>query len=140
MNRLKGNECFPGVCGDDTAVFRIAASKHTNEKWNTEVDVVSELVTSEKKLAVVDKVAQWSGMKAGEHGKHYAFPLPKDKAEGGKHFVDQKGVSGSNQLNCATFPAMVGVEIPDSTGVLGTYVPALSEWAKTGIRDNRGNG
>ena len=139
MARLKGNEAFPGVVGDDTAVFRIAASKHANEKWNTEVEVVSELVQSEKKLEVVDKVMKWSGMKPGEHGKSYAFPLPKDKAQGGNHFVDQKGVSGSDQANCATFPAMVGVEIPDSSGVLGTYMPALSEWAKSGIRDNRGN-
>jgi hypothetical protein len=33
---------------------------------------------------------------------------------------------------------MVGVEIPDTSGVLSTYMPALSTWAQTGIRDNRG--
>ncbi len=73
------------------------------------------------------------------NGKSYAFPLPKEKAQDGKHFVDQKGVPASQQANCATFPATLGVEIPDSSGLLNTYIPALLEWAKTGIRDNRGS-
>lgn len=136
---LMRHEAFPGVLGDDTAVFLEAAALARDRGWDTDISVAVELVDTPEKMKTVNEVARLSGMKPGEHGYGYGFPLEPEKiAPGGEAFGASNGFPASCVRNCGAFPAKLGVRIPEPTGQVKTYLPKLQEWAgEDGPKDFR---
>jgi hypothetical protein len=135
LRTLMAHEAYPAVLGKDTDVFRLAA-KYADEGWNTRPVSVVELVDKPQKLEIAAKVAEMSGMEPGEHGLGYSFPL--DRPEAGQHYAASNGFAADCIRNCATFPAKIGVPIPEPSGDLKQYMPQLEKWSsEDGPKDFR---
>jgi len=127
MRSLFNHDAYPGIVGNDTAVFERARQKASQEGWNTDPVSVVELVDKPEKLKVATQLAKMSGMKPGEHGIGYSFPMPSEKD--GQHFAPSKQFPAECVRNCAAFPEKVGVPIPEPSGNLSVYMPELEKWA-----------
>jgi len=125
------HEAFPGVLGDDSAIFLEAAALARDRGWDTEVTVAVSLVDTPEKMKTVHEVARLSGMKPGEHGYGYSFPLePHQIPPSGEAFGASNGFPASCVRNCGTFPTKVGVKIPEPTGQVKAFIPELRKWAE----------
>jgi hypothetical protein len=137
MNLLKANHQFPGAVKDDTAIFRLA-DQMAQMGWNTEVMSVAQVVDSPQKQEIVERINTMRGQNTvtngqSGHGLYYQFPYPQ---------TQQGGAGGAFETpqtaNCAIFPAIAGIPVPESTGQLNAYIPELEKWAQEGIIDIRG--
>jgi hypothetical protein len=131
---LGKNRDFPGLVRDDKQIFVLADNYAKNERWNTKVYVATQLVDAAKKKEIETKIAPMSandgrGEGAG-HGKSYQFPNRTADTQG-SHFKSE------DTANCATFPALVGVPVPEPSGVLQNYMPKLEGWANDSPVDLR---
>lgn len=124
---------FPGVVADDKYIFDLADKYAREKEWNTGVVKSVRPVESTVQAQLSEQLQSMAGMSAGEHGIYYSFPL-KDAVDG-SYFMDKPSPDGtvidaSKQANCATFPAQVGVALPEQSGNLRDYMPALEAEAK----------
>lgn len=130
IGALMRHEAFPGVVADDTQIFLEAAAYARDRGWDTEPVSAVELVDQPKKLETLKEVARMSGMKPGEHGYGYSFPLkPHEIAPGAESFAESNGFPANCVRNCGTWPEKVGVKIPEPTGQVRAYIPELQKWA-----------
>jgi len=134
MQGLRENKSFPGLVKDDKYVFDLATYYSQAAKWNTEVFVATQLVDADQKKKIEAQIGTMAkndgkGDKDG-HGKKYQFPYPEQKD--GSNFEDK------DTANCAIFPTMVDIPVPENTGILDTYMPALQAWAAEGPIDKKG--
>ncbi len=135
LRSLMSHEAFPAKVRDDTHVFELA-QHYAAQGWNTQPISAVELVDSAKKLQMVDDVARMTGMAPGEHGIGYSFPL--DTPEHGEHYAPSNGFAAGCVRNCATYPAKVGLSIPEQSGNLKRYMPELESWVhEDGPKDFR---
>jgi len=120
---ISSNVPVPGLVKDDTEIFRLAEKYMHEFGWNTDVITSVQVVDSEQKAALRDQVERMSGNGGkGEgdgHGKNYQFPY--DQPRQGSNYA------GSECRNCATFMEFLGLPIPESTGILAEYIPALKD-------------
>jgi hypothetical protein len=136
MGHLFGHTmAFPGVVKNDKPVFDQATRYHKEKDYNTEVHVMNSPVTHSRQAELVGQIQQMAGAKPGSHGVYYSFPL-RD-AEDGQYYKDAPGpdgtlVSANKQSNCATFPGQLGLELPEASGNLRNYIPALEKKANGG--------
>jgi hypothetical protein len=126
---------FPGRVKNDKPHFDLAANCASAKQWDTDVTTVTRTVTSAQHAETKKKLQDLAGMQPGAHGLYYSFPL--SDAQQGQYFVDTPGpdgkiVKGQNQANCATFPGKIGIELPEQSGNLRFFMPALREQAKAG--------
>jgi hypothetical protein len=130
---LKSNTSVPGLLRDDTAVFRRAAKLATDEGWSTDVTSSVQLVEPDKKTAITEQITAMSdsgGSGAGAgHSKRYQFPF--EEPRGGSHFESE------TCRNCATFMEFLGLAVPEASGLLSLYIPALKKWAAMSPVDQR---
>lgn len=131
VGQLKQQVAFPGVVGNDTAIFSLANKMASQHGWNTNVVVNSQQVTTQQKAETTERLMKMSGMDPGEHGLWYSFPKkPQDQRPGEAPFAASGGVAPENIANCAMFPQHVGVQVPEQTGNLVNYMNAMEERAK----------
>lgn len=126
---------FPGQVANDKPVFDMADRYFKEKGWNTEVHVVKRPVSKQDQADYMQKLEAMAGMAPGAHGIYYSFPLAD--AKDGKFFVDTPGpdgkiIKGEDQANCATFPGQIGIELPEQSGNLRYYMPALMAEASGG--------
>jgi hypothetical protein len=105
INALKNRISFPGQVLDDTAIFHLAQDL-ADQGYRTQVYVKSISVSEDIFLKIKQNVFDDLFNSPLQH-KKYSFP----------------GVSGC--YNCATWPVTNGIPIPEDTGKISYYVPAL---------------
>lgn len=71
------------------------------------------------------------GVGAG-HGKKYQFPREQPHPSG-SHFDE------ACAANCAIYPKFLGLPVPEETGLMTEYIPALRRLAAGGVVDARSN-
>ncbi len=131
---LEANKVFPGVVGNDTAVFAIAEKLAAERGWNTEVVRSPILMGRAQQARILERVRGMQSMAPGEHGFGYSFPLknpdgPHHFAGGTSELGDGQSFDADHVRNCAAFPQEVGVPIPEQSGSMRAYMPALEKWA-----------
>lgn len=127
VERVTRNKDVPGIIGDDTRTFRLAEKLAREQGWDTEITVAAQLVSAEKRAEVMAQIGEWSRSN-GTHGKKYTWPF-REPDEQGRRFPDE------NTANCALFPKMLGLCVPEESGELRKYIPALKRWAEEGPVD-----
>jgi hypothetical protein len=124
LDYLLAHNVVRGRVGKDTEIFERAQQHASKNGWSTELYSVTELVDSPQKASVIQQVMD---MAAGNHTKGYGFPY--QEAVNGSYYRDSNGYRAEDVANCAAFPAFVGVQIPEQSGNLRLFMPALLEWA-----------
>lgn len=119
---------FPAVVQNDKPAFDMADRYHEARGWNTKVSMYSEEITLERQAELATKLQQMAGLDAGKHGIYYSFPL-RDAEQGAwfKDTPDPDGtlIRGEMQSNCATFPRFIDIPLPELSGNLVKYIPAV---------------
>ncbi|TNE88447.1 MAG: hypothetical protein EP330_13800 [Deltaproteobacteria bacterium] len=128
IDALYQGACFPGRVADDKPIFDMADQYHREHGWNTNVVSVKRPIETDAHADLKQRLEGMAGQAPGAHGVYYSFPLKN--AVDGQWFTDKPGpdgkmVKGENLANCATFPAQVGIELPEASGNLRFYMPAL---------------
>lgn len=106
MEKLVNHVPQPGRLQDDTAIFKrakeLADAGERTVVWELAIDVTEE---------TVEVIKQWYN-----EGKEamYNFPKPDESLE-------------ANEYNCATFPAIFGINLPQDTGSIRAYITAMIE-------------
>lgn len=109
--RLVNGVSFPGQVNDDTHYFAEAA----DSSWGYTFLFLP--VSSSQHHNISDVLADLAGRE--DQGIQYA--LPPDWV--GLHNHSQCAENwGSDCFNCATFPAFVGLPVPDNQGILSSYI------------------
>jgi hypothetical protein len=129
LAKITANESVPAIVGDDTEIFDLAARYAATLGWDTEVATAMQLLTQQKQLAVTEQLGAMTANSGRAHDKKYQFPFPEPRD--GRFFADDR------TANCATFPGMLGLPIPEPSGKLSQYMPALRKWAQEGPLDLR---
>jgi hypothetical protein len=133
IDRLKAHEAFPGKVQKDTEIFR-RAERNAQLGWNTELVRSVELVDPAFKQQVQAQVNE------GRAPFGYSFPLRPDEAHpvSGQHYAASNGYAPDQIANCAIYPARLGIEVPEASGNLEEYIPALKAWSEeAGPKDFR---
>jgi hypothetical protein len=124
-SRLFAGKTFAGSLNDDTWVFNMAKEFHNSLGANTNVVVSSVRIEPTKKQEIAEKVGAL--VESDDHNLEYGFPSP-----------DQ---DPTIVANCATAPGRhLGAPIPEETGNLRNYMPALETWAAESPIDKREGG
>jgi hypothetical protein len=133
MALIRSNAPVPGLVKDDTEIFRLAERYQQQLGWNTEIVSSVQVVDGQRKAALqaqVNGMTEKDGRGAGAgHGREYQFPY--EQPRGGSNYASP------NCRNCATFMDFLGLPIPEPTGLLAAYIPALKEWATRSPIDQR---
>ena len=131
---------FPGLVKDDKHHFDFAIECANELGWDTDVVTAMRPITTVREAEIKDELERLEGMIAGTHGIYYSFPL-SDAVEG-KYFVDTPGpngkiVKGEAQAVCSTFPAKIGIELPEQSGNIRYFMPALRHEASDGEKSKK---
>jgi len=84
------------------------------------VHVTKYIVEESKYKQIKRKLEVLHHMSPQEHGLKYAFPF-MEKTNSGKFFEDE------NTANCAIFPKLLGVAVPEESGNMRTFMPRMHE-------------
>jgi hypothetical protein len=99
VETLKGGGSYPGQVTDDTAIFGAAKQRG--------VPVVTiEFVYPESRYNEIK--AKFDAEKSSTT-RLYSFP------------------GGTGNCNCATFPARIGIPVPEGSGNMKLYIPAMQK-------------
>lgn len=120
--RVEQHDPVPGIIGDDSETFRLAREMATNHGWDLEITTIAQSIDDETRAIAFGENARLASTAPTEHGKQYQWPYEKPN-EQGAFFADD------NTRNCATYPQMIGLCVPESSGQLRDYIPKLKEWA-----------
>jgi hypothetical protein len=133
---IRSNAAVPGIAGNDTPIFSLAAYYARTEGWDIDISNRTILLDVERRADIETQMKRNSengGKGAGDgHGYSYQFPY-KTPNDQGSHYADEC------TKNCATYPELLGLDVPENSGLLSRYVPKLLEWAdpvdqRSGIR------
>lgn len=102
LDKLKGKKAYPGHVTDDTAVFDDAKRRGLSV-------VTIEYVYPESEY---DEIKGQFDAEKSSCSYDYSFP------------------GGAGGCNCATFPARIGVPVPEPTGNMRFYMKAAEQAAK----------
>lgn len=135
VDDLRRGVVMPGQVLEDNWHYEIAAEKSSKEGWDTGLTRVVVTFDPAEQLEIYNKVKK--ELKDNGDGKHshaYGFPppLPKDGSPY-EPFKDTTATDGQPYAacdigNCARYPGMVGVPIPEDSGRMSEYMPELKEW------------
>lgn len=127
---LRERKTFPGKVDDDTSHYTIAYEYAKKHGWKIEVEHVAVTFDPSELPAIAQRVHDEMAVTArGEHPHAYWFPPkgattpPDSVAENGQAYP------GECIANCATYPRLVGVPIPEQSGRMTDYMVKLKEWA-----------
>ncbi len=128
VQKLRNGEVIPGNVKLDNDHYEKAAAKLAKKGWDTEVTRVVMTFDPNERSAIKNRtLGELEANERGEHSHGYWFPkkdtMPKDTvATNGQEFA------GNLIANCAAWLRLAGVPIPEPTGRMSEYMPALKEW------------
>ncbi len=131
---LRAGTVFPGRVRIDSDHYHLAAQK-AREGWDTHVARAVVAFDPSEQRAIRDRVlGERAATAHGQHPHGYAFP-PRRPADGGD-YVPYRGARATNGQdyaaecigNCAVWPRMVGVPVPEHSGRMQDYMPELRKW------------
>ena len=117
INWLKNHRMLEGTLHDDTAIFRrayeLAQSGAPTDVWQIAIPVQNNDFNR-----IREQAEQWYN-----DGKVFMYSFPPAEPK-------------TDRDNCATFPRRLGLPLPETTGNLREYIPAIQingeRWAPKG--------
>ena len=109
VQSLRNGASYPGMITDDTAIFRSIAENPAMSRGGVPQAVIEQRIPVSQ--------AEFDSMRAAHDGLGVNSP-----------FDDiLYGFPGQNActFNCATFPSRLGMPIPETSGNMRTFMPAL---------------
>ena len=128
--KVAAHEPVPGLIRDDTKTFQRARKMADDFGWDLEISSAALALDDEARAAAFGENARLGSTAADEHGKKYQWPYEKPD-DRGSFFADD------NTRNCATYPQMLGLCVPEPSGQLRDYIPKLKEWTSDSPIDLR---
>ncbi|MCE3602670.1 PAAR domain-containing protein [Massilia sp. P8910] len=111
VQSLREGTMYKGIITDDTAVFaEVAKNPSIGRDGAPQVVIEQKIPMTQAQYDAVVAAHEARGVKMPMDDLLYGFPK-----EGGCTF------------NCATYPSQMGIPIPETTGNMRTYMPALEE-------------
>ena len=132
VDKVSRHEPVPGIVGIDNVHFELAKKMARERGWDTHVTVAAQLLDADTKARFMEQ-AQGMATDNSAHGMRYIWPK-REPDENGNHFPDDRS------RNCAVYPELIGMCVPEKTGQLRHYIPALKKWADEGPIDLRRDG
>lgn len=133
---LRGQTVMPGRVKIDNKHYYLAEKQAREKRWDTEVTRVVVAFDVAEQQAIVGRVlGEEAATAGGVHPHGYTFP-PKRPTDGSPYvpYKDDVGTNGQQYPadcigNCAVWPRMVGVPIPEQSGrMMEEYMPELKKW------------
>ena len=131
--RVEQHAPVPGIVGDDTETFQVARDLAANHGWDLEITTIAQSLDDETRTAAFGENARLSSTDPAEHGKQYQWPYEKPN-EQRSFFADD------NTRNCATYPQMLGLCVPEPSGQLVSAARAASWRERSAGRIVMGDG
>ncbi len=128
--KVLAHEPVPGLIRDDTKTFNLARKMADDYGWDLEISSAALSLDDEARAAAFGENARLASTAPEEHGKRYQWPYEKPNDQG-SFFAD------ANARNCATYPQMIGLCVPEPSGQLRDYIPKLKEWTRESPIDLR---
>jgi hypothetical protein len=122
MAKVAAHEPVPGLVRNDTKTFQLARKMADEFGWDLEISSASLSLDDEARAAAFGENARLAATAPEKHGKQYQWPYEKPNDQG-SFFADE------NTRNCATYPQMLGLCVPEPSGQLRDYIPRLKEWS-----------
>jgi hypothetical protein len=94
--------------------------------WNTVPSSAVLRLDAEVQERIVGKILQLAG--GDDTGLGYTFPLPAPLD--GSHYRDSPSYSRDCTANCAVWPRLMGMPIPEASGNLERFMPELRKWSE----------
>lgn len=122
LAKVLNHEPLPAVVQDDTATFTRAQAL-TAEGWDLSITTAALSMDDAARVAAFGENARLEAKSlAGQPtGKDYQFPYEEPNALG-SHYANNQS------RNCATYPQMLGLCVPEPSGQLRDYIPELKKW------------
>ncbi|MEZ4403887.1 MAG: hypothetical protein R3B06_27940 [Kofleriaceae bacterium] len=130
LKKVLNHEPVPAIVQDDTATFR-RARELAAEGWDLEVSTAALSMDDATRTAAFGENARLEAASSAKEptGKDYQFPYD-ELSEQGSHYANDQS------RNCATYPQMLGLCVPEPSGQLRDYIPKLKEWSTKSPVDN----
>ena len=134
---LRAQTVMPGRVKIDNKHYYHAEKQAREKRWDTEVTKAVVAFDIAEQQAILGRVlGEVAATAAGEHPHAYTFP-PSRPTDGSPYIPYKDDVATNGQEypadcigNCAVWPRMVGVPIPEQSGrMLDEYMPELKKWA-----------
>lgn len=124
MAKVLNHEPVPALVLDDTKTFDLARKLAASDGWDLEVTTAALAMDDSARTAAFGENARLAAASEAETptGKDYQFPYEHPN-ELRSHYASD------NARNCATYPQMLGLCVPEPSGQLRDYIPRLKEWS-----------
>lgn len=122
MRKVLNHEPVPAVVRDDTKTF-VRVRELATEGWDFEITTAALSMDDAMRAAAFGENAHLANASVanGSTGKEYQFPYEQPN-EFGSHYAND------HSRNCATYPQMLGLCVPETSGQLRDYIPELKTW------------
>lgn len=123
LRKVLNHEPLPAVVRDDANTFH-RAQKLAAEGWDLEVTTAALSMDDTTRAAAFGENTHLEAASSAKAptGKNYQFPYDEPNTQGSHYANDQT-------RNCATYPQMLGLCVPEPSGQLRDYIPKLKEWS-----------
>ena len=123
LRKVLNHEPLPAVVRDDANTFH-RAQKLAAEGWDLEVTTAALSMDDTTRAAAFGENTRLEAASSAKAptGKNYQFPYDEPNTQGSHYANDQT-------RNCATYPQMLGLCVPEPSGQLRDYIPKLKEWS-----------
>jgi hypothetical protein len=124
MRKILNHEPVPAIVRDDTRTF-VQARELAAQGWDLEITTAALSMDDATRAAAFGENMRLTAATEAkvETGKDYQFPYDKPN-ELGSHYAND------HSRNCATYPQMLGLCVPETSGQLRDYIPELRTWHK----------
>jgi hypothetical protein len=131
--KLKKGDVFPGNVKVDNDHFELAR-KQAAKGWDTAPVRVIVTFDPDEQAAISKAVTDEHIATEGDKYTH-GYSWPAKKPQDGQHYKGGTAPNGQDfdadcVGNCATYPAKVGVPIPEQSGRMQDYMRELTAWSK----------
>ena len=134
VDALRAGTVIPGQVLPDNAHYDFAA-KHAKKGWDTKLTRAVVAFDPAERQAILSRVLQEQvATDTGAHAHGYGFP-PKKPTDGTPYqpYKDSRATNGQDFTaacvgNCAKWPELVGMPIPEESGRMQDYMRELKKW------------
>jgi len=115
IESLKNGGSYAGKIDNDTKVFEMVAKEPEIARSGLPQEVIEQKIQVPRRTFEAIKSAQDRiGIDVATENARYSFP-------------GKDGTFAEGTFNCATFPEELGIPVPESTGNMKSYMPALEQ-------------
>lgn len=109
VEALRAGGSFDGVVADDRAIFALAAREAAAGYLRSPVYIAPQAVDDER-LRAIEATVLADRAASPLPARRYSWPRPGEPA----------------RFNCATWPGTLGLALPEPSGLLSRFIPALA--------------